>query len=158
MTTEDVNDKLIQIFEICDTHIKRMQYAKTKVIEILPISQASYINPDDDTIGFLDQFIFRFSKLQDIMGARLFPATLELLAEPVSNIAFIDILNKLEKLEIIPSSKQWLINRNIRNEISHEYPSSLNERIEGINILFDTLPEMIQIINNCKAVLKKYSN
>ncbi|PLW97476.1 MAG: hypothetical protein C0593_08615 [Marinilabiliales bacterium] len=156
MIKNEIQDKLTQIFEISDTHISRMLYAKTKVDRFLPLSQESYNNLSDDNIGFLDQFIFRFSKLQDLMGTRLFPTILDLLAEPISSIAFIDILNKLEKLEIIPSSKQWLVLRNIRNEISHEYPSSFDEQIEGMNMLFESLPEMIQIIENCKAVFDKY--
>ena len=33
----------------------------------------------------LDQFVFRFSKLQDAVGNRLFPAILEVLAEPYAD-------------------------------------------------------------------------
>ncbi|HKK80987.1 MAG TPA: hypothetical protein VJ909_01990, partial [Prolixibacteraceae bacterium] len=109
-------------------------------------------------ISFIDQFIFRFSKLQDLMGARLFPSILELLAEPVYDKAFIDILNRLEKLHVIESATEWVELRNIRNDIAHEYPASLLERIEGINVLFNNWGKLEQIVEKCWLVFNKQTN
>ena len=98
MIDPELNDRIIQTFDTCALHLKRMEFAKSKVEIFIPLSRDNYYEMDDETIGFLDQYIFRFSKLQDTMGTRLFPLTLEALAEPVSNKAFIDrcksILNK----------------------------------------------------------------
>ncbi|MCF6332950.1 MAG: hypothetical protein L3J11_06665 [Draconibacterium sp.] len=157
MIKPDLNDRLLQTFDICALHLKRMEYAKSKVEPYIPLNRDSYYKLDDDTIGFLDQFIFRFSKLQDIMGSRLFPAILEALAEPVTEKAFIDILNRLEKLGILESAQSWIELRKIRNDIAHEYPASLIERIEGINILFDNLEVLKQIVEKCRSVFKKYN-
>ena len=107
---------------------------------------------DEETIGFLDQFIFRFSKLQDLMGIRLFPFILEALAEPVSDKAFIDILNRLEKLEILDSAFDWIQLRKIRNDIAHEYTATLMERIAGINILFENMESLKSLIEKCRFV------
>jgi hypothetical protein len=156
MNEQELNDRLHQIFDICALHLMRMDFAKSKVEPFLPLNRDNYYDLDDITIGFLDQFIFRFSKLQDIMGSRLFPSILELLAEPVSEKAFIDILNRLEKLEIIESALQWIELRKIRNDIAHEYPASITERIEGINILFDNLELLKQIVEKCRSVFKEY--
>jgi len=90
------------------------------------------------------------------MGSRLFPEILETLAESVIDQPFIDILNRLEKLEIIDSAFTWIQLRKIRNDISHEYPASLSERIEGINLLFDKLEELKQIVDRCRSILNKY--
>jgi hypothetical protein len=156
MNEQELNDRLHQIFDICALHLMRMDFAKSKVEPFLPLNRDNYYDLDDITIGFLDQFIFRFSKLQDIMGSRLFPSILELLAEPVSEKAFIDILNRLEKLKIIESALQWIELRKIRNDIAHEYPASITERIEGINILFDNLELLKQIVEKCRSVFKEY--
>ncbi|MCL6102372.1 MAG: hypothetical protein M1292_07765 [Bacteroidetes bacterium] len=134
-----------------------MEFAKSKVGAFIPLNRDNYYSMDDETIGFLDQYIFRFSKLQDTMGSRLFPLTLETLAEPVSDLAFIDILNRLEKLEIIDSAHSWVQLRKIRNDIVHEYPASLIERIEGINILIDRLDVLKQIIKRCQSILDKHN-
>ena len=86
----------------------------------------------------------------------MFPLTLEALAEPVSDKAFIDILNRLEKLEILDSAFSWVQLRKISNDIAHEYPASLIERIEGINFLFNNLESLKQIVERCQSILDKH--
>lgn len=156
MIGSELNDQIIQTFDACALHIKRMEFAKSKVSAFIPLSRDNYYSIDDETIGFLDQYIFRFSKLQDTMGSRLFPLTLEALAEPITDQAFIDILNRLEKLAILDSAFSWVQLRKIRNDITHEYPASLIERIEGINILFDKLDMLKQVIERCRTMLNKH--
>jgi len=156
MNKQEFNDRLLQIFETCSIHLKRMDFAKSKVEPFLPLHRDNYYDLDEITIGFLDQFIFRFSKLQDVMGSRLFPSILELLAEPANEKAFIDILNRLEKLKIIESALHWIELRKIRNDIVHEYPAALTERIEGINILFDNMEILRQIIEKCHSLYNRY--
>ncbi len=135
-----------------------MDFAISKIEPFLPLNRENYYELNDTSISFINQFIYRFSKLQDIMGSRLFPSILELLAEPVTEKAFIDILNRLEKLKIINSALQWIELRKIRNDIVHEYPATLDERVEGINILFANLNVLKQIIENCKTVFNNYKN
>ncbi len=157
MIDPEQNDKIAETFDTCARHLKRMEFAKSKVGTFIPLNRDNYYILNDETIGFLDQYIFRFSKLQDIMGTRLFPLTLEALAEPVSDKAFIDILNRLEKLGILDSAFFWIQLRKIRNDIAHEYPASLIERIEGINYLFDHIEELKQIIERCKSIIDKHN-
>ena len=73
-------------------------------------------------IAVLDQFSTRFGKLQDAMGAKLFPAVLELTKEQGELKAFIDKLNRLEKIGAIQSADDWLLLREVRNTFSHDYP------------------------------------
>ncbi len=156
MIGAELNDKLTETFDTCALHLKRIEFAKSKVDAFIPLKRDNYYSLDDETIGFLDQYIFRFSKLQDIMGTRLFPYTLEALAEPFTDKAFIDILNRLEKLGILDSAFGWIQLRKIRNDISHEYPASLIERIEGINYLFNHTEDLKKIIERCKAIIDKH--
>lgn len=44
----------------------------------MPLSVASYLNLDDINMSFIDQLIFRFLKLEDTMGEKIFPAILKL--------------------------------------------------------------------------------
>lgn len=156
MINAELKESLEQTFQTCATHVKRMEFALSRVHSFLPLNREIYYALDDETIGFMDQYIFRFSKLQDVMGNRLFPLSLEALAEPVSEMAFIDILNRLEKLSILDSAYSWIELRKIRNDIAHEYPASLEERIEGINHIFNKLEELKQIIQRCQAILNRY--
>lgn len=156
MDNNELKDSLENAFETGYLHLKRMDFATSKVKKFLPITRDNYSALDEDTIGFLDQFIFRFSKTQDLIGSRIFPLTLQALAEPVEDKAFIDVLNRLEKLNIIDSAQGWIELRKIRNDIAHEYPSNLNERIDGINILFENLPTFKLILERCSQVLVKH--
>ena len=49
-------------------------------------------------VAYMDQFATRFSKLQDAMGAKLFPQVLDLVGEQGALNTFIDKLNRLEKI------------------------------------------------------------
>ena len=69
----------------------------------------------------LDTLIFRFMKLQDLMGGKIFPLLLNILGNDAPNQTFIDVLNKLEKLGYLESAHQWRNLRDARNDLSHEY-------------------------------------
>lgn len=157
MIDPELNEKITETFDTCSLHLKRMEFAKSKIGVYIPLSRDNYYTLSDEMISFLDQYIFRFSKLQDIMGNRLFPLTLEALAEPVTDKAFIDILNRLEKLEILDSALAWIQIRKIRNDIAHEYPASLIERIEGINYLFDQIEKIRIIIERCRSIIMNHN-
>jgi uncharacterized protein YutE (UPF0331/DUF86 family) len=68
-------------------------------------------------------------------------------------LAFIDILNKMEKLNIIPSTEKYLELRKLRNVIVHEYElnqlllvEELNKLIENVNILLDIYENILKFI------------
>jgi len=123
MIDELLENKLRETFETCEIHLNRLIFANSKVSKFLPLTLDSYSSLAEDTISFIDQFIYRFSKLQDTIGTRLFPFLLEALAEPTENKAFIDLLNRLERLGVIDSAQSWVELRKIRNDMAHEYPS-----------------------------------
>jgi len=88
------------------------------------------------------------------MGEKLFPSVLILLGEYKSSMAFRDTLNKLERLEIIPSVAKWMEFREIRNTLTHEYPDNEDEIIEGIKLALIVYSEIKDIYDNIK---NKYS-
>ena len=87
----------------------------------MPIKPEKVFNLSDDEVEHINQFIFRFSKLQDSISQKLFKAVLEELGEEVSNKPMIDIFNRLEQLEIISDYEEWKELKNLRNDIAHEY-------------------------------------
>ena len=115
------------------------------------------INMDDfkiilDTIEYLaysDQIIYRFSKLQDCMGAKLFKSVLLYEGENV-NKSFLDILNQLEVIDII-NVDEWFEIRDLRNEIAHDYED--NDEI-AINILNTIYKLKIDLKETLDAIAK----
>jgi hypothetical protein len=101
MTTNYIYNKLEEAIKLSEIHFQRMHYAYGKVQYLFPLDAGKYANLIYDDLSYFDQLIFRFSKLQDSMGTRLFPALLENLGEDINDIPFMDMLNRLEKLNII---------------------------------------------------------
>ncbi|MGL6041131.1 MAG: hypothetical protein ACRC01_08015, partial [Deefgea sp.] len=62
-------------------------------------------------------------KLQDTLGEKILPGLLEVAQEPISPSAmFGEKLQRLERLNILPSADQWRSLRDVRNSVAHEYP------------------------------------
>ena len=89
------------IRQICQTHRQRLQWARTVLEEERPLTPEKWATLTPMHLAVCDPFIVRFSKLQDTMGAKLFPAILELSKEPGNLTAFIDRLHRLEK-KLVP--------------------------------------------------------
>ncbi|MEI7840466.1 MAG: hypothetical protein WCJ11_08200, partial [Methylococcaceae bacterium] len=128
-----MNQPIIEILKICDRHADRLNWAMTELQPHFPLSATSLGDLTNLEIAVLDQFSTRFGKLQDAMGAKLFPAILELTKEQGELKAFIDKLNRLEKIGAIQSADDWLLLREVRNAFSHDYPDDLELQASVLN-------------------------
>lgn len=153
MLTEDINDKLKQTLTICDLHYERMMFAFTSIDKYFPLTEFSFGRISPIELALFDQLIYRFSKLQDSMGSRLFKQLLDLLEEDISGLPFLDILFKMEKLNMIESAKDWITLRQTRNTVSHEYPFFKEVQIEELNLL----PEEVEKLAGIWLRLKEYA-
>mgnify|MGYP001163043658 FL=1 len=148
-------DKLIEAVQLCNIHSERMRFAWGKVERHFPLDSEKYLKLQPEELSFLDQLIFRFAKLQDTMGGKLFSAILENLGEEVRELPFIDRLAKLEELNIIPSADEWLLLRETRNIVTHEYPAITGEVIQGLNLLAEHYHLIMDIWEQVKCFIKK---
>jgi len=98
----------------------------------------------------LNTLIFRFSKLQDLMGSKIFRAFLNNSGLPTNELSFFDILKELEK-EGILDIDEWQFLRELRNDIAHDYPKELDEKIEKINLFTKKSDELLEIFNKLEA-------
>jgi hypothetical protein len=142
--------KLLQTLEECNKHIKRMLYAYRKMTKFMPLDAIKYDHLTEEQVESVDQFIFRFSKLQDAMGERLFRGVLIFLAEEVKNKPFLDLLNRLEQLEIIESKDEWLFLRTLRNALSHEYFNESEANALNINMVYENTEKLYDIFVRIK--------
>ena len=86
------------IIKICDRHADLLNSAMTALQDHFPLSASSLENLSDVDIAIFDQYSTRLGKLQDTIGTKLFTAVLEATKEQGELKAFIDRLNRLEKL------------------------------------------------------------
>ena len=147
---EIITLKLSPAIKECGQHQLRLHAAWEEATTFAPLKESSAEQLTDEQVRTLDQLIFRFGKLQDAIGTRLLPATLQLVQEWRDNEPFLDKLNRAEKLEILPSVEQWQLLRELRNQTAHEYPDqpervriSLCQLIANVPMLESVYKQMI---------------
>ena len=150
MSDEIVREKLEKIFYECDRHILRLNSASKKMKDMMPLDKKRYLDLDEDEIEHIDQFLFRFAKLQDAMGQKLFKNILLFLGEEIEGKPFIDILNLMEKLNLIENARVWRELRNDRNELAHNYEDEPELMSASINRLYEKKDLLIGIYENIK--------
>jgi hypothetical protein len=108
------------------------------------VGALAHLTRDDRRV--LDQFAYRYTRLQDDMGNRLLPAILRALGEDIAVMSTIDRLARLEQLGWIPSADEWLELRRLRNEFSHEYPQAPEERLERLRLAFAAARRLLAML------------
>ncbi|MBP9726231.1 MAG: hypothetical protein KBD83_02025 [Gammaproteobacteria bacterium] len=142
--------KIKNVISECELHQKRIEYALEKLKKFMPLDAEKYKVLNDEQVEALDQFLFRFSKLQDSIGQRLFSYLLEAQEEPVKHLSFLDKLNRLEQLGIIPDKDQWLNIRNLRNKVSHEYEDDPFAMCNALNLVYASYTQLATIFLQVK--------
>lgn len=144
--------------DMCTTHAERLRWAMNALSKKLPFTEEKINQLKPEEIAILDQFIVRFSKLQDAMGAKLFPATLELTYEQGQLTTFIDKLNRLEKIGAIDSANYWLELREMRNLFAHDYPSDPALQASILNKAFSMAKDLLGILLKVTEFSSAYLN
>lgn len=139
--------RLESVARECRLHLDRLNHARRKLAGRFPLSVEDWQQLDDDTIADLDQLLFRFGRLQDTIGQRLFKHLLELSLEWDDSEPFIDKLSRLERLRIIPSAEQWLLLRELRNSAMHEYPDQPELTVANLNRIHDGAQSLERIFH-----------
>ena len=140
--------ELKEIFNMCDVMFVN---ADIDYDELTSIDITEKFFEDYKNTRIVNSFLFNFSKLQDKIGAKLFKKTLYELKEIDSfSIGMIDVLNLLEKLEIVEDATDWDNLREIRNILAHEYPLDIDERVENIHLALDGYQNLKKIYNRLK--------
>ena len=132
---QELKDRLLRAFEICDKHIARIEEALCGLKSYFPLDEEKYLNLNSEAVMRLDQFIFRFSKLQDVIGAKIFRYVLAWLYEEEETMSMRDVLDRLERLGVIDSVESWVYMRELRNTIAHDYPLDTQEVVLSLNEL-----------------------
>ena len=139
----------------CKKHTIRINEAFEEIKTILPISGKKYLNLTSNEVKNIDQYLFRFSKMQDTIGEKLFRLIVEDFVENIDSMTFIDILNRLEKVGVIESSAEWHSLRKARNNIAHQYDDDENEMANAINSIFAQKDVLLLIFSNIEQYFDK---
>lgn len=147
---------LDDVFEKTNLHIKRALSAKKEIVMWGDFDKQVF--QDEQKVKTIDSFIYRFIKLQDLTGQKLFKFYLDEIGDYRDDMSLLDVLDKLEKLKIIDKSETWMQFRKLRNELTHEYPDNEDEIAEGIKLALEAFDETLTIIENLKTHRKHIPN
>lgn len=139
----DNKEALLKELQVCALHVDRIEKALAEIMLFLPLTKEKIEHFSVQELAITELLTSRFAKLQDAMGEKLFPLYLTYLGEDIVSKSFIDRLNRLEKLGIIPASNRWFQYRRARNAIAHEYPDSIEMTLSNLNEVLLLSKELI---------------
>jgi hypothetical protein len=146
------HEKLKLALQESQIHLQRLDIAfdELKKRHSFPIQlpQFSMLLENNMDVAFADQIIYRYSKAQDCMGAKLFKAFMQYQGENIDK-PFRDILNLLEKWQLL-EVEEWFVLREIRNEIAHDYENDYSKACDILNNIEQSRADLWKIFNEIK--------
>jgi len=146
----------MNIYKKLELHLEEAQVHINRLLDVLSILEKLYPLTNDklnkislEDKDKLDVLAFRFSKLQDLLGTKIFREYLIILQYPIEDKNFLELLKELDKERII-NIDRWSEFRGVRNSISHDYPFEEDEKIDAINYLIKNVKYLINITKKIK--------
>ncbi len=141
-----------KVINECEKHLARLLYAKKELAVIFPLTEEKYKGLSAEEVQDIDQFIYRFSKLQDTVGNKLIKIVFSLYEEDIQRFTFIDVLNRLEKAELLLAN-DWQELREIRNILAHDYEDEPSASVAILNRLYEKEQILERIYDRLKGSL-----
>ena len=110
-----------------------------------PLRKTQQIENDPDIAERVEAFVWRFSRLQDTLGDKLLPVLLTALGERTASA--IDNLDLAERLRLIDSADDWVVIRNLRNQMVHEYVEDPKVLIGALHAAHEFVPKLAASAN-----------
>ncbi len=136
----------------CAAHLDKLHGSNEFLQRLRPLTAETLENIAKDEVLHLDQFLYRFTKLQDSMARRLLPSLYVLLEGDTEPRPFLDVLNRLEQLGVINSVETWQRFRNLRNNLAHDYPENLQQTADTVNELLENWHDLEAMYTNARDV------
>jgi hypothetical protein len=144
MNTTPEQLALQQIHAVCRGHVEALTDA-LQDMQTRAFSPEDYAQLNKTDRRLVDQFAYRYTRLQDDMGARLMPSVLKALGEDIGPMSAMDRFSRLEQLGWLPSADAWLALRHVRNQFTHEYPDSAAERFERLQVASQAARQLLTV-------------
>ncbi len=152
MKKNNIN-RLKVYLEEANIHIERLEDVLTRIKSIYPLDIYKFENLSSIEKDMLDTLAFRFSKLQDLLGAKIFREFLKETGFITEGKTFLELLKEIEKEGIIDIDT-WSDFRKVRNSIAYDYPYSVEDKVEAINYLIKNIPILIEVVRKIESKIK----
>jgi hypothetical protein len=118
--------------------LARLEYSFAKV-QKLPLRADAF---DDESLETWESFCSRFSKVIDLFLTKYIKARV-LREDPGFEGTLRDFVNQAEKMNLIESADRWMIYRELRNSVAHDYTEE--ELVEFFDKFLKATPEIVAI-------------
>lgn len=152
-----MNDSLLldSLIKIAALNVERLQNAYDHLLIDYPFTKDYFANQSYEQLANTDHLISRFSKLQDIIGTKIFPLILKLQGEDITRLSYLDRLHLLEKFDFLQDTEKWCQMREVRNHLMHEYPDDLDLMAKYFN---EAMIETKKLLEYWKVLKIKIDN
>lgn len=159
MKLDDTKKILQKRIEKLSKHYNALKEYK-KLIDELLVEKNIYNQFTFNTLkpqqkAILDAYLKRFSSVQDFLGAKIFPLLLEVAGIYSGKMS--EVLNYIEKEEIIDSLDNWIELREVRNELEHDYPEELEDALDDLKFCIDNFEKIEKYYLNSLDFAKRYT-
>ena len=138
---------------LCLGHADALQDA-LQDIQVRAMGVDDYTNLNKQDRRLLDQFAYRYTRLQDDMGAKLMPAVLKALGEDVALMSALDRFARLEQLGWLASADDWQTLRQIRNQFTHDYPDDPTQSFERWTAAVHAAAQLTSVLTRFESKIK----
>jgi len=159
MSLEDNRSKqyhrLQQVMQLVRRSEAGLCRSRSRLFENQQVDAAWVLSVDDqpEREDMMEAFASKFNRFQDMLGDKLLPILLMWKGERTG--AFIDNLNRAERLELVVSAQQWLEARALRNKLVHEYMVDAGEFAQSLNLANDLSAMLLQSWQNVQAYVER---
>ena len=153
MTQTPEQMALQQSLSLCQGHADALQEA-LQDIHARDMDLDGFIHLSKQDRRLLDQFAYRYTRLQDDIGAKLMPAVLKSLGEDVAPMSALDRFFRLEQLGWLASADDWQSLRQIRNQFTHDYPDNPTERFQRWQAAVHAASQLVSVLTRFKSKIK----
>jgi len=135
-------------------HIQRLEDVLNRLKNIYSLTEEKFHKLTSIEMDALDTLAFRFAKLQDLIGSKIFREYLLEVGYVIEDKPFWELLREIEKEGIIDIDL-WSEFRKVRNLLAHDYPDEIDEKVEAINYLIEKTPLLIDVVRKIENKIKR---
>ncbi len=144
-----------QKVKVANTHSERIEEAFECLQSVRPITLSFMKTITFDQRNCLEMALHRFAKLQNLLGDKIFPLLMIFMNKDNKKQSYIDQLNILEKMELLPSRLEWIEMRKLQNKIAHNYPCDPMTTVQETNDALDAAQKLVNYWHTLLPKIKK---
>jgi hypothetical protein len=148
------HDRLRFLLRVVSKEIDHLNYASEQAFsDGISVERMATLDNDPALALKVEAFVSRFCRLQDTLGDKLLPAVLAALGEP--SAAHLINLDKAERFGWLDSAEQWMLLRQLRNQMIHEYIDDVQTFADAIQLAHQNQPLLHKLAHQLAEVCQK---